>query len=337
MAQRMLLVASLGGHLQELHQLSKTLVRDDDDVVWVTADGPQSRSLLADAPSVVHIAPMRPRDYGTLVRSVIPAIRILLRQRPDVVVSTGACVALAFLPFAWLVGAQAIFIESAARTRGPSLTGRLLALLPWVRLRTQHPAWSGRRWEYFGSVFDSWRAAPGRIINRPIRRVVVTTGTQEGYPFVSLVEAVRRIVPEDVEVRYQVGGEFPAQLRPPGARDVISQREFDEWIRWSDVVVAHAGVGSAMTLFAAGRVPVLCPRRGSRGEHVDNHQRLIADELAGRGLVITAEPDALTWQHLVAAATASVRPALEPALSAELLPRGDGVLQDADQPQASVA
>ena len=49
----------------------------------------------------------------------------------------------------------------------------------------------------------------------------------------------------------------------------------------ADLVIAHAGIGSALTAFDAGLCPVLLPHSAARGEHVDDHQQLIADDLGG--------------------------------------------------------
>ena len=137
--------------------------------------------------------------------------------------------------------------------------------------------------------------------------MLVTLGTQEGYPFVSLVRRLRAIIPEGVQVRWQIGEGFPAAERPPDAHDMISRSQLQEWIAEADVVVAHAGVGSALTLLKAGRTPVLGPRRAARGEHIDEHQQLIARELTDRKLAVAAAPDELRWEHLLQAAATDVR------------------------------
>lgn len=299
MAGRVLLVASTGGHLEELFQLRPSLVGADDDVAWVTFDSPQSRSLLASESDVTFMRRVGSRGYVDLLRSIVPAARVLLRVRPRAVYSTGAAIALAFLPFAWLVHARGYYIESAARSTGPSATGRILSMLPWIRLRTQYRHWANARWGFAGSVFDGY--VPSSAPEPPviIRRVVVTLGTQEGYPFVSLVERMIRIVPDGVDIRWQLGPDFPHSARPPEAREVLSQAELHEWIESADVVVAHAGVGSALTMLNHGRAPVLVPRSAERGEHVDDHQLLIARDLTARGLAVSAGPEELTWAHLV--------------------------------------
>lgn len=301
MARRVLCVASTGGHLEQLFKLSDSLLMDDQNRSWVTFDSPQSRSLLADEPDVHYVRRVEPRGYSALFRNLIPALRVLRKLRPQVVYSTGAGIALAYLPLARLFGARAVYIESAARTNGPSLTGRLLRLLPWIELRTQYRSWADERWQFAGSVFDGYVAVAARGPQRPIRRALVTLGTQAGYPFVSLVRRIQEIVPDDVEVRWQVGEGFPHEALPDGAREMISRDELEDWIATSDVVVAHAGVGSALTLLDSRCTPVLVPRSASRGEHVDEHQQLIAEELAMRGLAVAIAPDELEWNHLVRA------------------------------------
>src|SRR5205823_1466152 len=87
----------------------------------------------------------------------------------------------------------------------------------------------------------------------------------------------------------------------PGARDLISRDELTAWIQECDVAVTHAGVGSALTLFEAGRTPVMVPRGARRGEHVDDHQQLIARELSARGLAVVSTPEDLVWDDVVRA------------------------------------
>jgi UDP-N-acetylglucosamine--N-acetylmuramyl-(pentapeptide) pyrophosphoryl-undecaprenol N-acetylglucosamine transferase len=300
MDERVLFVASTGGHLDQMFHWRQVLVKDGrTKVSWVTFDSPQSRSLLAGEPDVVYIGRVGSRGYAALLRSFLPALRILWTRRPDAVYSTGAGVALAFLPFAWLVGARAVYIESAARTESPSWTGRLLSRLPWIHLRSQYRNWAHGRWHYDGSVFDGYLPVPAATAT-PIRRLLVTLGTQEGYPFRSLVRRIQAIVPDDVEVWWQIGTDFPTDERPDGAHEMVPQAQLREWIASADAIVAHAGVGSALTLLGSGRIPVLVPRSAARGEHIDEHQRLIARELVDRGLAISADPDALTWDDIVA-------------------------------------
>lgn len=175
-----LLVASTGGHLAELHDLAPRL-GVQDDCVWVTFDSPQSRSLL-DGQEVIHVPPATTRDAVGALRDLVAARRVLRGGRFTQVISTGASVAMSFILPAALRGLACHYIESATRTEGPSLTGRLVARVPFTRLYTQYPGWADGRWRYGGSIFDGYRATPAPAA-RPVSRIVVAVGTHETFGF----------------------------------------------------------------------------------------------------------------------------------------------------------
>jgi UDP-N-acetylglucosamine transferase subunit ALG13 len=135
-------------------------------------------------------------------------------------------------------------------------------------------------------------------------RVVVTLGTIP-YAFGSLVARLRAILPDDSEVLWQTG-ETSTDGLPGTAHATMPHAELVEAMRAADVVISHAGVGSALDALEAGRLPLLVPREQRAGEHIDDHQSQIASLLASRGLAITARADELSLEHLTAAAGGSV-------------------------------
>ncbi|HEX7290208.1 MAG TPA: glycosyltransferase [Conexibacter sp.] len=304
-ASRTLLVASTGGHLSQLHALAPRIPdADPADRTWVTFDTPQSRSLLAGE-DVVFVRYTAPRDWRSIARNLAPAWRLLGDGRFGHVISTGSGIALTFLPLARAKGLPTTYVESAARSEGPSMTGRLLARVPGVRLGTQYHAWADERWRYVGSVLDGWAPAE-RVAGEaaPIRRVVVTLGTIP-YDFRRLVERLLALLPPAAEVTWQTGATDVAGL-PIAARAQMPGDELEAAIRAADVVVAHAGTGSALAVLGAGKCPLLVPRERAHGEHVDDHQRQIASELAGRGLALHRSVEQLTLADLQAAAAARI-------------------------------
>ena len=72
-------------------------------------------------------------------------------------------------------------------------------------------------------------------------------------------------------------------------------------MREADVVISHAGVGTALAALEIGQCPLLVPRRRSFGEAVDDHQTQIANELGKRGLAVSTEADDLNYDALLAA------------------------------------
>jgi len=57
----------------------------------------------------------------------------------------------------------------------------------------------------------------------------------------------------------------------------------------ADVVVCHAGPGTIMLAIAAGRRPIVVPRRRDLGEHVDDHQVVFARHIAREGTIMLVE------------------------------------------------
>jgi UDP-N-acetylglucosamine--N-acetylmuramyl-(pentapeptide) pyrophosphoryl-undecaprenol N-acetylglucosamine transferase len=299
-----LLVAATGGHLAQLHQLRPRLVPADEPVVWATFDGPQSRSLLAGE-RVEYVPYVRPRAYGRVAANSRLAWQILSRHQVRQVVSTGSGIALSFLPVARLRGLDVHYIESAARSDGPSATGRILSHVPGIRLSSQYDSWAGGKWQRTVSVFDDF-APMQRIEAVSVHRVVVTLGTIEGYGFRSLLERLIEVLPPGTDVLWQTGATDVSGL-PIQAHASLPQSELRQHMQACDVVVAHAGIGSALDALQCGHGPILVPRRPARGEHVDAHQAQIAGELDRRGLAIHREVEDLTFQDLERAARLSIR------------------------------
>ena len=125
------------------------------------------------------------------------------------------------------------------------------------------------------------------------------------YGFERLVRRLLEILPSDVEVLWQTGDTDVTGLGVDG-HHAIPERELIQAIRDSDVLVAHAGVGTALAALEVGKCPVLVPRRRAHGEHVDDHQTQIAGELGRRALAVSVEAEELTLEHLLAAAVSQV-------------------------------
>lgn len=128
-AADVLLVCSTGGHLLQLLALREAW--DGFSRVWVTFDKSDARSLLTGERVVYAHGPTN-RNFGllavrNLVRNLAGALRLVRLERPRVVLTTGAGVA---VPYAWigrLLGARVVYVESLTRIERPSLSCRLIA------------------------------------------------------------------------------------------------------------------------------------------------------------------------------------------------------------------
>jgi UDP-N-acetylglucosamine transferase subunit ALG13 len=121
------------------------------------------------------------------------------------------------------------------------------------------------------------------------------------------------ILPSDAEVLWQVGCTDVSDLPIDACREIPADA-LQAALREADVVIAHAGCGSALSALDAGKKPVLVARRQARGENVDDHQPLLARELATRDLAVVRTVEELSGEDLRLAARASVRlqPDIEP-------------------------
>lgn len=301
--RRALLVASTGGHLEQLTRLEPRLRPEFTQVHYATFDDQQSRSLL-DGRQVHFVETIPPRGLRQALRVAGPARRILREGGYTDVVSTGSAVAVPFLVTARALGIRTHYIESAARSDGPSLTGRIMARVPQVNRYTQYQNWADDVWSHRGSVFDRFTALDARVDPRPANRVVVTLGTMRRYPFRGAVEAVRAMLAEvaapDAEVLWQVG-DTPVEDLDIHGHEMIPSTQMRRAISDADLVFAHAGIGSCLQILDSGRSPVLLPRRSGRGEHIDDHQLLIAKELDDRSLAVSRDPRSLSVDDVLTA------------------------------------
>jgi len=117
------LVGSSGGHLAQLMALRP--LWEAYDRFWVTFPTEDARSLLADERVYWCYHPTN-RNLKNLIRNMRLAIRVLKKERPTHLVSTGAAVAVPFFYVGRICGASLVFIETFDRIDTPTLTGRIV-------------------------------------------------------------------------------------------------------------------------------------------------------------------------------------------------------------------
>lgn len=114
------IVSSCGGHLTEVRMLRPAYARHEH--FYVIND---QIELPADMRGRTHFIVHSERDWRTLV-NLWEALVILRKERPDVILSTGAGPIVPFAIAAKALRVPVVFVESACRIQEPSLTGRLM-------------------------------------------------------------------------------------------------------------------------------------------------------------------------------------------------------------------
>lgn len=294
-----LFVASTGGHLAQLVRMSADMDASPDSL-WITFESPQSLSLL-EGRRVEFVPYVKPRDWRGVLRTMRTTRRLLRRESFDLVVSTGAAVALGVFPVAAAMRVPRRYIESVSRIDGPSVTGRIVHASRMAETFTQHPEWSHGRWKPFPSVLTQFTAVDRPVPPEAPLRLFVTLGTIRPYRFDALVDAVLASGLANEHTVWQLGETTRDDL-PGRAETQIASAEFDRLAAEADVVVTHAGVGTILALLEMGIHPVVVPRRTARGEHVDDHQAQIARLTDELGVASSREAPALDAATMRAAA-----------------------------------
>ena len=92
---------------------------------WVTFDKEDARSLLKDEKVYGCYYPTN-RNIKNLIRNIGVAWKVLRKEKPDLLISSGAAVAVPFFYLGKLMGKKLIYIEVYDRIDKPTLTGRLV-------------------------------------------------------------------------------------------------------------------------------------------------------------------------------------------------------------------
>ena len=144
------LVCSHGGHLTETLQLLDAFA--DHKIFFATYHSRRDREIQQIAPA--YFAENIGKNLWRMTLAVPWAFWLLRKERPDVVLSLGAEIAVPFFYLAKLLGIKTIYIESWCRVENLSLTGRLVYPVSdvfWVQWPELLQA-VGRKARYRGAV-----------------------------------------------------------------------------------------------------------------------------------------------------------------------------------------
>ena len=135
-------VGSSGGHLNFLYQLKPFW--ENKERFWATFDKEDSRSLL-DGERVYSVYYPSNRSLRALIINTFRAIKILRKERPDLIISAGAAPAVPFFYIGKLMKIKLIYIEPFDRIEKGSLTGKLcykkadVFVVQWEQLKKVYP------------------------------------------------------------------------------------------------------------------------------------------------------------------------------------------------------
>lgn len=300
---RICMAASGGGHLRQL--LDLRALWSSHDYFFVTEDTALGQSLREEHPTffVPHFALGQARLGAPLKMawrafvSFFKTATLMIRKRPQLVITTGAGAVFFTVVWARLLGAHVVVIESFARFDHPSVFGRMTKPLAHDFV-VQSEALAAHYPE--AKFFDPFRILDTKVgAKQPL--MFATVGAV--LPFDRLVNMVAEAnaqgaISDRILIQTGVGG-----VRPPGL-EVVETLPFDDvkaLLRDASIVVCHGGTGSLITALREGCHVIAVPRLFRLGEVYDDHQLEISEAFEQRGLVQVAN----TAEELAAAVAAT--------------------------------
>lgn len=151
MEKKICLVGSSGGHLAHLYLLRP--IWEKHSRFWVTFDKEDARSVLKKERWYPCYFPTN-RNLKNLIKNTYLAFHILRKEKPDIILSTGAAVAVPFFYLGKFFGAKTVYIEVFDRYDRPTLTGKLvypvtdIFVVQWEEMRCVYP-----KSVHLGSIF----------------------------------------------------------------------------------------------------------------------------------------------------------------------------------------
>ena len=147
---RICLAASAGGHLTQLLKLSKSW-QNYETVCVTTSDVVKEK--LQQYGKAYTVGECNRQHSLPVIKALLRCIRIVFREKPNVVISTGAAVGFIVCLLGKLLGAKVIWIDSITNVKRISLSGMMirhiadLFLVQWPELASQY-----KSVEYVGAV-----------------------------------------------------------------------------------------------------------------------------------------------------------------------------------------
>ena len=128
-------------------------VYEKHDYFYFTFDCEVAEKLRSEAPvySIPNIERYNPLSW---LMTALRSYRIIRKERPDVVLTTGAGIVIFLCLFAKWAGAKLIFVESMAKVTSPTMTARILSpfsdllIVQWPELLQKFP-----KAKFYGRMF----------------------------------------------------------------------------------------------------------------------------------------------------------------------------------------
>ncbi|MFC3904073.1 PssD/Cps14F family polysaccharide biosynthesis glycosyltransferase [Clostridium disporicum] len=136
--------ASTGGHFEQLMMLKPLMDKYDSFIVTEKT----GYSVIKDNRKIYYLNQVNRHEKAFIFKMIANAfisLNIFMKERPDVIISTGALATIPMCVLSKIFRKKVIFIESFAKVTSPTLTGKLIYkfadqfYIQWEQMREHYP------------------------------------------------------------------------------------------------------------------------------------------------------------------------------------------------------
>ena len=137
-------IASTGGHFEQLMMLRPLMDKYESFIVTEKT----GYAVINDNKKIYYLSQVNRQEKTFLFKMVlnfIKSLNLFIKERPDVVISTGALATIPMCIFAKIFKKKIIFIESFAKVNSPTLTGKFVYkfadqfYVQWEQMKEYYP------------------------------------------------------------------------------------------------------------------------------------------------------------------------------------------------------
>lgn len=137
-------IASTGGHFEQLMMLKPLMDKYESFIVTEKTD----YSVIKGNRKIYYLKQVNRHEKTfifKMIANTFKSIKIFFKEKPDVIISTGALATIPICIFAKILKRKVIFIESFAKVTSPTLTGKLVYkfadqfYVQWEQMKEHYP------------------------------------------------------------------------------------------------------------------------------------------------------------------------------------------------------
>ena len=142
-------VASIGGHWVQLLRIAKALEKEFD-VVYLSTH--EKCATMVEGRVYYSMNDFSRWDFYKMFPELLHSIYIICKEKPSIVITTGAAPGLVCLFAAKICGIRTVWIDSIANVEHISFSGRIASKFA-SRIYTQWPSLAGNKVIFAGNIF----------------------------------------------------------------------------------------------------------------------------------------------------------------------------------------